>query len=337
MAVKIYSDRRYVAPGAVHHCILAPFWGSMEDLPEPVSCGRYDGLLKSGTQYLQLTESPEDADLVVIPVTWNHYQRRHREDLGIAFARDMEPYNKQLVVFADCDRYEPLPFPQAVEFRTSLYRSAKKPREFATPAWVGDLVQRFCGGVLPLREKRDIPVVGFCGVPAPDVRVRALEALHRSPRVKTNFILRPSFFGAAMHWGHVNQVITSHWHGDDVLRVRHEFVQNMIDSDYVVCARGGGNFSHRFYETLMFGRIPIFIDTDCVLPFHDAIDWKRYGIWIEESQLDLLPARVAEFHERISPGEFIELQRACRQLWEERLCVEGFFRHLAEHFAIPSS
>ena len=54
MALKIYSDRSYVAPGAVHHCSLAPFWGPMEDLPDIVSLGRFDGLLAHGREFLEL-------------------------------------------------------------------------------------------------------------------------------------------------------------------------------------------------------------------------------------------------------------------------------------------
>jgi len=333
MALKIYSDRSYVAPGAVHHCSLAPFWGPMEDLPDIVSLGRFEGLLAHGREFLELAAKPEDADVFIVPVTWNHYQRYHREDLGLVFGEAMRRYEKPIAIFADCDRYQELPaFPRAVEFRTSLYRSALKANEFATPAWIGDLMARFCNGVLPLREKRAKAAIGFCGVPAPEIRYKALDVLARSGRFTMNVILRPHFFGGAMHWQPVNDVITPHWHGGDVARVREEFVRNMIDSDYIVCARGGGNFSHRFYETLCFGRIPIFIDTDCVLPFHKTIDWKRYGIWIDESQVEALPEIVAAFHERITPDEFVAMQRAGRALWEERLSTAAFFRHFGEHF-----
>ena len=39
------------------------------------------------------------------------------------------------------------------------------------------------------------------------------------------------------------------------------------DNLYGLCVRGFGNFSFRLGETLMMGRIPILIDTECILPF----------------------------------------------------------------------
>ena len=65
-----------------------------------------------------------------------------------------------------------------------------------------------------------------------------------------------------------------------------EFYENMVSSDYIVCVRGGGNFSVRLYETLAMGRIPIFINTDCLLPLNKSIDWKKHVVWIEREDID---------------------------------------------------
>lgn len=45
-----------------------------------------------------------------------------------------------------------------------------------------------------------------------------------------------------------------------------------------------------------------------------------------------LPEMIAEFHERLSPGEFEERQRACRRLWSEWLSPDGFFKNLRRYF-----
>ena len=86
-----------------------------------------------------------------------------------------------------------------------------------------------------------------------------------------------------------------------------------------------GNFSHRLYETFICGRIPIFVNTDCVLPFDGlthspGIDWKRYMVWCEESEVHAIGDIVADFHARLTPEAFLELQRDGRRLWEE-LCI----------------
>lgn len=107
----------------------------------------------------------------------------------------------------------------------------------------------------------------------------------------------------------------------------------MLTSDYIVCLRGTGNFSARLYETLAMGRIPIFIDTDCILPYDRSINWKDYCVWVDANELSSLPEKVLEFHGNLSEADFLEHQKCCRALWEERLSFSGFFKHFPEHFS----
>jgi hypothetical protein len=107
----------------------------------------------------------------------------------------------------------------------------------------------------------------------------------------------------------------------------------MVDSDYVLCTRGGGNFSYRFYETLSCGRIPLFVNTDCSLPFEQHIDWKKYCVWVEEEDLPHLGNIIREFHARLSPQEFQDMQLACRQLWLDWLSPQGFFANFHRYFS----
>ena len=69
-----------------------------------------------------------------------------------------------------------------------------------------------------------------------------------------------------------------------------------VDSDYCLSLRGKGNYSFRLYEIFAMGRIPLFIDTDCVLPFEDEIDWKRHCCWVDQSDLGRADEIVAQFH-----------------------------------------
>jgi hypothetical protein len=111
-------------------------------------------------------------------------------------------------------------------------------------------------------------------------------------------------------------------------------VRSIVDSDYVLCARGIGNWSYRLYETLSLGRIPVFIDTDCVLPYDFAINWRDYCVWITRSEVSTIGERVAEFHESLSENDFVERQHACRKLWEDYVSPQGFFSNLYRHFPI---
>lgn len=282
---------------------------------------------------------------------------RAAEDL----AEEAASRGKPLVVFFfDDNETLAIPLRNAHTFRPSLVGARRSPREFAMPVWVNrDEVELTFGGVLPLREKGARPVIGFCGVPGPvpggirshlrhrlaasppaaraasrlgvellpehhnRARAQALYLISRAPRLRTNFIFRAQWFNGAFHSG----VDTAR-----LAQSRAEYLENMIGSDYILCARGVGNYSFRFYETLSCGRIPVLINTDCVLPYEKWIDWKRYCIWVEEEELPHIEDKIVEFHERHSPSEFQDLQRECRQLWLEWLSPQGFFKNFYRHF-----
>jgi hypothetical protein len=76
------------------------------------------------------------------------------------------------------------------------------------------------------------------------------------------------------------------------------------------------------------GRIPVFIDTDCVLPFDHIIDWKKYCMWIDIKDLDALGDSIVVFHKKLHKEEFEELQISIRRLYEEWISPNGFYRNL---------
>jgi hypothetical protein len=147
-------------------------------------------------------------------------------------------------------------------------------------------------------------------------RARALEVFEDSKAVATNFIRRQRYRGGATNEHELD-------------RTTKEYYDNMIASDYIVCMRGGGNFSLRLYETLMMGRIPVFINTDCILPFEDLIDWKQHVVWIEYEELGRAPEIVRGFHDRLDSAQFLELQMSNRRLWEEYMNVERYLQYIS--------
>ena len=67
------------------------------------------------------------------------------------------------------------------------------------------------------------------------------------------------------------------------------------------------------------GRIPIFIDTDCLLPFTDKINWEKHIIQINWSDINNLPQIILNFHNNISDSNFKKQQKKNRELWLEKL------------------
>lgn len=104
----------------------------------------------------------------------------------------------------------------------------------------------------------------------------------------------------------------------------------MIDSLYGIATRGGGNFSYRLYELLSCGRIPVFIDTDSVLPFDTLIDWKKHVVWVEKQKLSSIDRILLEFHRSKTPEELKQIQINNRRLYEDHISPIGFHKTLAE-------
>ena len=343
----IFSDRDFLATATTPHAtILAPFWGTNPEPPEDPDNGRFDRYAEVGSSFLRLSPL-SDCDVGVFPQNWESAGDRAAE-LAERFAVVCGDAGKKSVVFHGADSTDPLPI-DAVVFRTSLLRSRRRPDEHAMPAWSEDLLAGHLDGEPAVRSKNARPVIGFCGNSMADrpqttaggrlrgliasrktgakqglagehPRTRALRAVTRDRRLDANFVLRDGFWAGAAR------------DSASLARARAEYVQNMLASDYVLCARGVGNFSYRLYEALCMGRIPVFVDTDCVLPLEFDIDWRDYFVWVDAGDIGRIGDSVLDFHESLGAGEFEERQRACRRLWEERLSPAGFFASFHRHF-----
>lgn len=359
MKLKIFSDPTYLPEGARGEPMLAPFW---REVPSRVSKYSWDRRFESyigiGQTFFEMT-SLQEADLAIMPIPWHEIfgrslrDRRNKAafDLASQFAEKVKLAGKPLVIFFVGPRSDAKVLNKyGITFRGSLYHSTKENNEFAPPLWTEDIVKYYFDDQLPIRQKKSKPVVGFCGFvqanqlhikikdllykilmplryegtrmspyAGHNLRYRALDYLLKSSSIDANFIMRD------------NYLFLKEQNKDVKQEVRLEFIENMIGSDYIVCCRGSANCSFRLFETLCCGRIPVFINTDCVLPYDFAIDWKKYCVWIEENELPQIAEKIADFHNKLSPQEFVDLQYECRRFWKEWLSPEGFFANFYRH------
>ena len=153
------------------------------------------------------------------------------------------------------------------------------------------------------------PVRGHVGL-----RSRALRRLAEHPDVDDVFVIRDQYRAGVAS-------------DADRARTQAEFDDNLRAATYALCVRGTGNFSARFYEALSFGRVPLFVNTRCVLPFEDEIDWRGRTVWVESGDVDSVGDRlVAEHREVLQDPE--RSAEELRRLWEDRLTQDGYFSHL---------
>jgi hypothetical protein len=340
MKLKMFSIKSELFENESYVTMLYPFWGIR---PEPLGDkdeGRFDEYSRIGENYFSLVTALPESDIAVLPYEWKsekQWKSKYKiyvEDAN-RIAEEARMYGKPLIIFFNNDSEEVVPVKNSIIFRTSFTRSKRRKNEFAFPGWSVDFLSRYRGGNLSIRKKPEVPTVGYCGYVdyvqkniknlvlykirtlrwysqniGVSIRGAAVRSLLQDSRINTNFIYREKFGGLM---------------GNEA---RNEYVNNIFDSDYLLVARGAGNFSYRFYEVLSSGRIPIFIDTDCVLPFDHIIDWKKYCIWVDSKDLMMIGEKVLKFHDNISGKDYEELQCSVRNLYERWICPVGFYNNL---------
>ena len=97
-----------------------------------------------------------------------------------------------------------------------------------------------------------------------------------------------------------------------------DYVGTLRDSKFVLCPRGRGPTSWRFYETMMAARVPVIVSDEWV-PARD-IDWVSCALRVAESDIDSIPALLAANESRAE-----EMGRRAREEWERHCSLEQAF------------
>ncbi|MBL7853051.1 MAG: exostosin family protein [Cyclobacteriaceae bacterium] len=315
-------------------------WGNHEELYQKWSVDMH---------LVQFTAHIGEADLMVLPYTVNDYVRfgyrdKIREYSQLCVHHQVRGYAGIAGDFgARYPEYKGL-----VYFRMGGFRSQLGPEYEGMPFALSDQLPVFSPGGFQPRPYQARPMVGFCGHATRGLfrlvqesgkflfenvkrafanpirsdwepvflsafqRASLLRSLEQHPGIETNFIYRARYRAGASTPAELH-------------RTTQEYYANILSSDYILCVRGGGNFSVRLYETLMMGRIPVFVNTDCLLPFDQWVDWKKHVVWVEWHERGMLAEKVLAFHRTLDPYQFQSLQLLNRQLWERQLTMGGMF------------
>jgi len=303
-------------------------------------------------KYFVLSESPENCDVAFLPFTLNYYSKYNKLKIFKKFLKEMQEHEKKVFVWVEGDSDVNFEHPNCIFLKYGGFQSKSVSNTIIQPGDLkNDLLKKYYNGQVPIRKKNQKPSVGFVGladfpiiqltlliiknclknlqysyqntlfesnsiIPYLVYRKAALSKINNEPEIISNFIIRKSFAEGVRN---------------NDRNARLTFIDNIINNDYTFCMRGGGNYSLRFYETLCLGRIPVFINTDCVLPFHNQINWKENCVWINESDIKNIGKKILKFHSRITESKFIKMQHKNRKLWETYLSKPGFYHQLHSH------
>ncbi|WP_300565210.1 exostosin family protein [Flavobacterium sp.] len=295
-----------------------------------------------------LVDHMAQANFILIPFPINFYYINKKENLLKEIDTLCAKYNIKAYGYVSDDFGVAFPeFSNITYFRMSGFKSqlSQNNKGFLVP--LSDHFQRiFQKEIITPVVKRELPVIGFCGH-ATTTRLKRFKELAKCLKENTRrFIQNPfrkdweTLFASAYeraillkYFENCSLVITNfiyrnHYRAGAQTEIERtqttiEYYNNIANSDYVLCVRGAGNFSVRFYETLMMGKIPVFVNTDCLLPFEDQINWKQHVVWIEWKDRKNIAQMVFDFHNQLSNEDFIQMQLNNRKLWKETLSVKG--------------
>lgn len=291
-----------------------------------------------------IVDTPEEADYILLP--HNYSSLKAHNSYVIKQGELAKKLGKKLIIFWHGDRDAPIDDDNVIVFRTSQYRSCIQKNEVMMPAYAEDLLE----GQLQLRDKHPgKPVIGFCGwadyknlknhigtviknslIEASSIvgirrearikgityRMKAIKHLQQSTAIDPNFIIRSSYSG------HTSTIKT------DPEQTRREYIDNLLGSDYALIIKGDGNYSYRFYEALSLGRIPVLLDTECVLPLEDVINYGEFILRVPHWDLFHLDQIVAEHYRKTSDADFIAMQKKAREAFEKYLRVDKFLEYV---------
>ena len=111
------------------------------------------------------------------------------------------------------------------------------------------------------------------------------------------------------------------------------FVDNTSQCDYVVCVRGSGNYSGRFYMALNAGRIPVVIDTDIVIPFEEHLNIVK----VPMDSVDNIGDFILEHFSNTTEEEFKEMRLQNRRVYNQLLAPEKFLVNFLNNAVVESS
>lgn len=274
---------------------LALLFGLLDKAPDEP---RYIDLVKHCQENIQYVESFDDEfDVACLPYKFSS----GRDGMMLRLNDACKERGKKLYCFYNDDNAASFNLDSNIQlYRTSFYKSTKPENEFAIPAFVADTYDR------TIVEELSI---GYCGTHYGE-RHLLLKQLENSPW-KTDIIRRKY---------HQAKELSPE-------QAKQEFLQNMSNNMFNFCYRGEGNFTYRFYETMMMGRIPLLVNTDCVFPFEEQWNLHEHCFVIDEKDMKDFKDRFETF---VVTEDLKQMQLKNRNLWIKHFSPTGFVSSFIE-------
>jgi Exostosin family. len=97
---------------------------------------------------------------------------------------------------------------------------------------------------------------------------------------------------------------------------KRDYVRDILDSKFVLCPRGQGTASHRLFEVMQLGRVPVIIADDWVEPPGPA--WNEFSLRVPELAINSVSKLLTE-----RESDFPQMAEKAREAWENFFAPEA--------------
>jgi len=224
---------------------------------------------------LRITTNIQECDYILVPHPWVYIYKNKQY---VSYLNKLSQEKPLLIVNTD-DISPNCKIQNTLEFRTFLHPKENRFRKIIIP--------------YPAIKKKSVirkwktkPIISFIGF-VPDLSLGSLTSLSKS------FIKSPIASSVYLN-RKLGTLKLKKLQGDFTIKViqrksftlqtsnlnlfKHinEYEENLRQSDYILCPRGFGNVSIRFYETISSGATPILIDSGSELPIvSNSLFWEN--------------------------------------------------------------
>lgn len=225
--------------------------------------------------------------------------------------------NKKVLFFGQGDIENGyIPSSVGFNFKNNLFRPIKKRNEFSLTSLSRDRVPNV--SFTPNINSS----IGFCGADNRGHRHFYLHILKNS-KFQTDFIIKN---GA--QWG--TDPIHDSLSKTEIEQIQQQskvtFNNNLLNNMFTFCMAGWGNYSYRFCQAICSGRIPILVNTNCVLPYEEIFDYKNHIVFSHPNEN--IADNIDKFLNGKTPADLINIQQNLYTFGNNYLTPDGFFRNI---------
>lgn len=302
--------------------------------PTDAFCSRNlkDELGKSKKLNLRITSSLMDSDAVVVPFDLGYwYKNKDYVDYLKSLAK-----HKKLIILNTTDFIN-----KTIRIKNAIFlRPFLNPGEFAKDVIV---IPYEIEPLLSARTKNPKFIVSFMGYIPRISPIRIFYSIKNSynhPVLGNGSIVRRLMIlkirKAKFPIDIVPRNKFSGWKRDSsesTIQNRAQYIKLIEDSRYILCPRGDGNQSIRFYETLSAGRVPIILDSRIVFPLSESIDLRKFIIMFQVNEsIDAWNEKIIEFESSLSDDNFKILSQEICNIYDKYFSYYNFYKNLFVNF-----